>query len=262
MDIVERSCPLCKSDRNVKLDIYSRGDWVICRCEDCGFVFLRNAPRYDALINDLAWEKTFADESERRDREVTLRKIDKATRFRLKLFRSGSSNQLRRIFGQGRVLDIGCGGGTRLPEPIIPFGIEVSHALWQKADEIMRSRGGYAIHAPAVEGIAEFDDGYFKGVFARSFLEHEMDPARLLKEAYRVLEPGGVMYVRVPNFGSVNRRVVGPQWCGFRYPDHVNYFTLDTLRKMTAEAGFSLKLMNRIGFYFDDNIKACLVRPV
>ena len=63
----------------------------------------------------------------------------------------------------------------------------------------------------------------------------------------------------MPNFGSVNRRVSGSQWCGFRYPDHVNYFTPQSLRTMAADCGLSLRLINPLLFVFNDNINAMLV---
>jgi hypothetical protein len=52
--------------------------------------------------------------------------------------------------------------------------------------------------------------------------------------------------------------VVGPKWCGFRYPDHVNYFTLHSLRDVAARAGFTTGLVNRISFPVDDNVSVLL----
>ena len=72
----------------------------------------------------------------------------------------------------------------------------------------------------------------------------------------------GSVFIRVPNFASTNRKVRGAQWCGFRYPDHVNYFTPDSLSKMAADCGFSMKLLNPIKISIDDNIKAVLTKRV
>ena len=44
--------------------------------------------------------------------------------------------------------------------------------------------------------------------------------------------------VKVPNYGSLNRIVTGQRWCGFRYPDHLNYFSPDTFRVLANRAGF------------------------
>jgi hypothetical protein len=74
----------------------------------------------------------------------------------------------------------------------------------------------------------------------------------------RVLAPGGSIYVRVPNYGSLNRRMLGAKWCGFRYPDHVNYFTTTSLGAMAGDCGLKLKLLNPIRLPLDDNINAVL----
>jgi len=57
------------------------------------------------------------------------------------------------------------------------------------------------------------------------------------------------------------RRVIGAKWCGFRYPDHVNYFTLHSLRDVAARAGFSCQLVNKISLPVDDNISVLLRKP-
>jgi SAM-dependent methyltransferase len=100
--------------------------------------------------------------------------------------------------------------------------------------------------------------GFFNGVLLHSFLEHETNPLPLLREVHRALSDDGVVYVRVPNFSSVNRRVMGRKWCGFRYPDHVNYFGAGSLSKIANLAGFELQILNRINLPFDDNVKAVL----
>jgi hypothetical protein len=53
------------------------------------------------------------------------------------------------------------------------------------------------------------------------------------------LLPGGFAVVRVPNYVSVNRLIMGSRWCGFHYPYHLNYFTPKTLGQLAAEAGFA-----------------------
>ena len=116
------------------------------------------------------------------------------------------------------------------------------------------------MHAPAVDGIGHFEDTYFDAVLLHSFLEHEQYPSILLAKLNRVLKPGGIVYIRVPNYGSLNRKFMGKKWCGFRYPDHIHYFTVSTLKEMAAKNGFQLKLLNRINIHLDDNIKAVLIR--
>ena len=124
----------------------------------------------------------------------------------------------------------------------------------------MRARGGDAIHAAAARGIVGFPDGFFTGVVMSSVAEHERQPKLLFRHAARVLAEDGAVYVRVPNFGSVNRRVLGAKWSGFRYPDHVNYFTLGSLKRMVGDCGLRLKLINLALFLLNDNINAVLTK--
>jgi hypothetical protein len=48
------------------------------------------------------------------------------------------------------------------------------------------------------------------------------------------------LIVKVPNYASWNRKIRANRWCGFRFPDHVNYFTPHTLKSMLQETGFQI----------------------
>lgn len=82
----------------------------------------------------------------------------------------------------------------------------------------------------------------------------------LLASVHMVLRDDGIIFVRVPNYASLNRMVRGGQWCGFRYPDHVNYFTPYTLSRMAGDSGFHMDLLNALKIAIDDNIKAVLTK--
>ena len=256
-----RACPHCGSEAYQALPHYSSGQWQIAECGACGFVFLRNPPAYEELVSNFAWEKTRVAEVKRRKEKSPLRMwLDGATRWRAGIYSPEVGDRLQLLFRPGPVLDVGCGSGKKVPEPFIPFGVEISEELCREADAHMRPRGGRAVHAPAVDGVKQFPERYFTGILLRSFLEHEAQPRALLAECARVLAADGAIYVRVPNFGSLNRRVLGAKWCGFRYPDHVNYFTTSSLAAMAGAFGLELTLLNPVRLPFDDNINAVLKR--
>lgn len=256
-----RPCPLCAGTSSERLAAYSTPEWHVHRCRSCGFVFLLNPPPYDALAEEYAWERTSA---EKRARGGSTRLSGPIRRLRAALGLRGASRADARFlgwFGPGRVLDVGCGDRVRTAPPIVPFGIEPSRALQARADALMRAQGGHCLLAPGAEGIESFDDAFFDGVILHSSLEHEAQPLRLLRGVARVLRPGARAYVRVPNFGSLNRRVVGANWCGFRHPDHVSYFTRRSLRAMAERAGLGFRLLNGARLLLDDNIHALLLKP-
>jgi SAM-dependent methyltransferase len=228
-----RACPQCGSEAFRALPGYSSPPWQTVECPSCTFVYLRNPPAYKHLVSDFAWEKTRVAEVERRKARSACSRRDAC---------SMSAAALAR----------------RCLNPSFPSGVEISEALSREADDHMRARGGRAIHAPAVDGVKEFPDRYFTSILLRSFLEHEKQPKELLEQCSRVLAPDGAIYVRVPNYGSLNRRMLGAKWCGFRYPDHVNYFTTTSLGAMAGDCGLKLKLLNPIRLPLDDNINAVL----
>ena len=246
-DIVQRVCPSCGTDNVAGVaTIFGDANWPIKKCAACEFVYLEVAPVYERLVEEFAWEKTSASETMRRvKKEPILQAVSKL----LKAFRNRWLKRdklqilIRQFIPSGNVVDIGCAGGGALGNldlKYVPHGIEISRALALIANEKVKSRGGYVVHDAAVPGLGKFPTDYFSGVLLSAFLEHEIEPKPLLSEVFRTLGPGGRCIVKVPNFASLNRVIRGRNWCGFRLPDHVNYFTPANLVKMCRQTGFEV----------------------
>lgn len=256
-----RPCPACAADQISDLTQFARDMWRIGMCRICSFVFLRNPVTYSALEEDFAWEKTFvAEDSTRAKKRGFLKRLaynGRALAYRLK----GDPQAFYiKHLGPGRILDIGCGNVVRWRAPFIPFGIELSKQLAAEADAKMAPLGGHCLQGAGAEAIWDFPEDHFDSVMMHSFLEHEIDFPGLLRGSFRTLRPGGRAFIRVPNFSAINRRLSGANWPGFRYPDHVNYFTPATLRTAVEAAGFQFELVNRHKIWLDDNIQALAVK--
>ncbi len=72
-------------------------------------------------------------------------------------------------------------------------------------------------------------------------LEHVHQPLAILREALRVLVPGGTAVIAVPNFAGFSARWFGPHWFGLDLPRHLTHFTPTTLTDMLQAAGFRVK---------------------
>lgn len=257
-----RPCPTCGAGSPADLPRFHRDDWRMGQCGDCDLVFLMNPPGYAALVEDFAWEKTWATEKAARlAARPILQRADLATRWRHRIGRRPDAQRFRDWFGGGNLLNVGCAGARMQYPGFTQYGIEISADLAASANANLAPHGGYCIHGPGAEAIREFPAAMFDGVILRSYLEHEEHPRAVLDHVRRVLKPSGRAYVRVPNFGSVGRRLFGRQWVGLRYPDHVQYFTLATLRDLARRTGFAVRLLNPLRLPLDDNINA-LFEPV
>jgi SAM-dependent methyltransferase len=258
--IDRRGCEVCGATSADRLVAYGSEEWPVVRCTNCGFVFLQRAPQYAELAEEQAWEVNHAAEAERR-KKVAVYRLDYATRFRLGLGKKQERSRLARVLGNARrVLDVGCGSSVRVPEGPSAFGIEISAKLAREADPLFRARGGRVHCGPALEGMRTFDNDFFSAILMRSYLEHEVAPRAVLEAALGKLAPGGVILVKVPNYDCIGRHVMGRRWCGFRLPDHVNYFTPKSLRRLAESIGYRWRLdMAFAGL--DDNMHVVLTRP-
>jgi len=262
---VERTCPSCGSRDHKPVGI-AREPWELVRCVGCGFVYLPTAPTYDELQNEFEWDHSARAEKKRRKRERPIVSwLDAKTRWRLHMFpRPETFSFVQKLVpAGGRVLDVGCGDGRqglRLGEEYVPFGVEISPPLGRAADDAFRPRGGSAITAPAIEGISSFEDGFFDGAMLNSYLEHEIEPAGVLEALRPKLKPGGVAVVKVPNFGSWNAAVMKQNWCGVRLPDHVNYFTPQSLGVLSRRLRYTVEYPSAANLPTNDNFWAFL-RP-
>ena len=260
-----RNCPICDASHAHGTPVnYGPPEWPLVRCGDCGLVYLTRTPAVSELEQERAWEKTFLSERERRHREYpALMAVDRLTRARLSIFRRTPKRMIARIAPPGAILDLGCGTGHHLTPPppgFVPYGIEISKQQAAAANNCFQSFGGECLWSEAEVGLASLLSGFFGAAMMISYLEHEFRPRQVLIALRRVLKNGAVVLVKVPHYGSLNRRMMGRRWCGFRFPDHVNYFTTNTLQLLAERSGYRIRygLLERLRLPLSDSMWAVL----
>ncbi len=136
-----------------------------------------------------------------------------------------------------RVLDVGCGRGYLLRRfkalGWSPSGIDIEGSPLPIDDEGLDCHRAGAASLP-------WPDETFDLVVINHVLEHVAEPWTACAEAARVLRPNGVLYVGVPNFGSIQSRLFGSYWFPLEIPRHVFHFKSQPLRALVGEAGFSI----------------------
>lgn len=267
--LMHRACPLCGNDNASGPALFPSLPWHIRQCAACSMVYLENAPTYELLSDDsAAWQRSWREEKQRRaKREPVLtaaRKITHGVRDAIKP-RDKLTALVKRYIPRGTVLDVGCGVGhraERFPAAVIPFGIEIEKAAATRANALFAARGGRAFSAPALASLDVFEDVSFDGMVMYAYLEHEVEPAAVLRRAFAKLRPGAPLIIKAPNHGCVNRSVRGLRWCGYRLPHHVNYFTPATLTRMLRDATFDILRFNALDrFPTSDNMWLVARRP-
>ena len=68
--------------------------------------------------------------------------------------------------------------------------------------------------------------------------EHLRTPEQTVRGIARLLRPGGVLLIAVPNFGSPEARIGRAGWFHLDVPRHLVHFTPSTLTAILAAAGF------------------------
>ena len=145
----------------------------------------------------------------------------------------------------GRALDLAAGSGLAAAA-LIARGWDVA-ALDISEDlvEQIRARGvrDVRVHDLAA-GPLPFDGGSFEAVFAGEIIEHLVDTDAFLREARRVLRPGGVLVLTTPNLASFENRVrllLGryPRWVDYDLSGegHVRAYTWPALRRQLRDCG-------------------------
>jgi 2-polyprenyl-3-methyl-5-hydroxy-6-metoxy-1,4-benzoquinol methylase len=236
MPLIHRPCPVCDAaDRRL---LFQVEDWAVSQCACCGMVYLPETPDYQEHVEHFTWERSFAHEQQRRQQKPFYR-FHRLLRFRKAPPPVGYLRWVMRQVRQGTLLDIGCGGGEFLAQAGQFFhvhGVEISPALAHAAQERVPAATIYQVPGAELPVAA----GTFDVITMFCYLEHEVHPRQVLEVARDMLVPGGRLFIKVPNYASLNRRVRGRDWCGYRFPDHCNYFTPQTLGLLITRSGLRL----------------------
>lgn len=216
--------------------LHSVGDFDVIDCESCGFKHiipipneeeLRDIYKHDYHVKD----KPLMLEHQLEDHEW------------LTSINNARLETLGKLLGKtGKILDVGSGNGFLLQQAQdrgwTGKGVEPS----EKAADYSRKQGLDVSCSVFDETCAE-KIGKFDVVHLGDVMEHLPDPAGMLELCSKVLKPGGLIAVGVPNEYTPVQKIlnedmdVRPWWVA--PPHHLNYFDKESLEKLMKRCGYT-----------------------
>lgn len=141
------------------------------------------------------------------------------------------------FIGQGRLLDVGCGTGEAMAS-LKELGWEVTGV---EVSPYAASRARHTVGCEVLVGDFEqvpLGEERFDVIRFCHSLEHVPSPKRTLEKAHRLLQPGGFLWIEIPNAASVERWIFGMDWFAWEIPRHLYHFTPETLAHLLVCTGF------------------------
>jgi len=241
LDLETAACPLCGPSAGAVIR-YDFDPYRVVACSSCGLNYL--SPR----LTQAAILKLYKDEAYYNS-NISGQGYDEYLELSgnwVKTF-SLRLKQIAPYKSAGRALDIGCGPGYFLTAAQ-NLGFDV-HGL-DPSDyivEMAQKTWGDRIQLGLIES-ANYQPESFDLVVAFDTFEHIYDPKQFLSAIHNVLKPGGVLAITTPNPASTLAKVSGKKWVSFKLPEHVFYWSPETIRKILEE-NFEVLEIRRAGQY-------------
>ncbi len=223
------TCPLCGGSdvepaMECRDDLVSHETFTIVRCAVCGFLITQDAPTEEAMHRYYATGNYMPHDI--RNRGWVMHIATAARRF-IRL--PGKRRFIERVTKRqtGSLLDIGCGSGE--------FPLFMQQAGWL-VSAIERNRQMCAhcraigIDCRGVMALYDLPSSSFHVITLWHVLEHVHDLHGTMNQIRRLLAPGGIVVIAIPNIGGPLMRYYGIH----DVPRHLWHFQPDTLARLAA----------------------------
>ena len=135
----------------------------------------------------------------------------------------------------GRIVEIGCGDGTFM-EHLAARGFDVTGVEPSRPFRDAARSKGHTVFSTYVGGETPVLGAPYDAFATRQVLEHVFDILDFLRGIHSLVRPGAPGLIEVPN---LDKSVSNGRFYDF-FPDHVNYFSAQTLRRALDICGFDV----------------------
>lgn len=217
------ACNVCGS--NDTRPVFHKWNFTIVQCIQCGLVYVN--PRAFRVEEDDYFKGVYLSTIERDGQiETCIASLYSDILYNL-------SNRVP----LGKLLDVGCAMGH-----FMAFakrygweveGVECSPYAAQYAAE----KCGAKVHGMMLKD-AHLTQDFYNACVLVEVVEHLADPRETMEEVWRLLEPGGLVYLTTPNFASYRSLLLREEWDPVIPVGHLYYFDSSSLGNLLTSAGF------------------------
>jgi len=264
-------CPICGDQRRSvlyekltdRVHYCAPGTWKLVRCDNCGSAYLNPRPVPVSIWRAYTRYYTHGTTAQNLDTEnLTVRKrLRRVLQNGYINLRYGTSLRPATIFGTvvapllglkraidyslrdlpwgsndrgGSLLDIGCGNGDYL-RIAAQIGWQVTGLDPDPQAAALDSglnvrKGGLPETGLPAEA--------FDMITLNHVVEHLHDPVASLREVFRLLKPGGRVWIATPNLESYSHLRFQENWIGLQAPGHLVLFNHRSMAQVLNTAGF------------------------
>jgi SAM-dependent methyltransferase len=234
MEVVEK-CPVCGNVNLEKAltgkDFFLTGeDFTITGCPVCTFWMTSPRPGKNEIGSYYQSEEYISHNTGKQNLLTRVYTLSRSIRVK------GKYTLVRENSPGTELLDIGCGTG----EFIYHMGKKGFRVTGIEPSEQARNfaTGQFNLNVKGEEYLGTIAPSSFDAVTMWHVLEHVHDLEERMATVERILRPGGIFVVAVPNRGSWDAMHYGPHWAAYDLPRHLYHFSPQNLQRLLNRFGF------------------------
>lgn len=259
---VQRRCPACASTGSLLFAARDKlhatdGSWPVCRCDRCRSLWISPRPVDPSWAYPTEYFTHASDTGsapEAWSRKSRLGQAVLAARFgypwpelsrldtfvsqvlrRTPVLRARATRGLGELFPRfqdgGRLLDVGCGGGTFLADMRRRGWNVQGQDVDPAAVDAARRNHSLDVSTRPLRELAAAE-APFDVVTAHHVLEHAADPTQFLADVAQCMRSGGRLLLVTPNARSFGFRGFRNDWYPIEFPRHLAIYSPDGLRSL------------------------------